>query len=278
MKIAVLSGKGGAGKTFLSVNLAAVAPKAVYLDCDVEEPNGRLFLKPEALGTQEVTASVPAFDLEKCIGCRACTDFCRFNALVFIKNRPKLFQDVCHACGGCQLVCPVQAITETKRVTGQVETGWHKNVQVVTGLLNLGEASGIPVIKKVLEFGTSENETVVIDCPPGSACSVMESVEQADYCVLVAEPTAFGFHNFCMVWELVTLLKKPCGVVINKMDEPYKPLEDFCKEHKIEILEKIPYSKQLAALTAQGGLICEQDETMKARFKALLNKIEGEIK
>ena len=275
MKIAVLSGKGGAGKTFVSVNLASAAEKAVYIDCDVEEPNGRLFFKPERVEEQKVCTKLPVFDEDLCIGCRKCVEFCRFNALVYIKKKPKVFADVCHSCGGCVSVCPKGAVHETDRPIGIIEQGVHDNVKVITGVLNYGESSGIPIIEQAIRTGKECEGTVVIDCPPGSACSVMESVLESDVCVLVAEPTAFGFHNFCMVYELVHLLKKPCGVVINKMDEPYEPLETFCGKNNIPVLLRIPYTKKLAGICSNGHIACEEDEEVKDTFTELLHKIGG---
>ena len=277
MKIAVLSGKGGAGKTFVAVNLAAAAKRATYIDCDVEEPNGRLFLKPEGVEKQPVHTLIPQFDAELCTGCRACVEFCRFNALVFIKGKPMVFPEVCHACGGCSLVCPEKgAIREVPRPVGMVETGHHQDIRVVTGVLDLGEASGVPVISAALRQADPEGLNVV-DCPPGSACSVMESVMDADYCVLVAEPTAFGFHNFKMVYELVRLLQKPCGVVINKMDAPYTPLEQFCEAQSLPVLERIPYSAQAAQLCAAGQVVSEADPETAHRFQHLLRTIGGAV-
>ena len=192
MKIACLSGKGGAGKTLAAVNLAAAAGSAVYIDCDVEEPNGRLFFKPEQVKTETVSALLPEFDANKCTGCRKCVQFCRFHALMYIREKPMVFPEVCHSCGGCMLVCPEGAVTETPKPVGVLETGSHNNVRVVTGILNPGEASGVPVIRQALKRAWG---LTVIDCPPGSACPVMESAADAGCCLLVAEPTAFGFHN-----------------------------------------------------------------------------------
>ena len=275
MKLAVLSGKGGAGKTLLAVNLASAAGHAAYVDCDVEEPNGRLFLKPEDVSTQPVHTLLPAFDAEKCNGCRKCVDFCRFNALIYIRQTPKVFSEVCHSCGGCQMVCPTGAIREEPRSVGHLELGRRNGLQIVTGILNPGEASGVPVISAALESVRDFDGLTVVDCPPGSACSVMESVQDADYCLLVAEPTAFGFHNFRMVYELCSLLKKPCGVVINKMDAPYEPLEAFCREHHLPILARIPYDPHVAALAAQGQLLYEADEGMAQQFRQILEVIGG---
>ncbi len=275
MKIAVLSGKGGAGKTFISANLAAVADQAVYVDCDVEEPNGRLFFKPEDVTVNNVYTNLPIFDEKKCTGCRKCVDFCKFNALVFVKNKPIVFPEVCHSCGGCALVCKENAVREEQKAIGVIEQGHHNNTKVITGVLNLGEASGVPVIHQALKTVEKKQELIVIDCPPGSACSVMESVEGADYCILVVEPTAFGFHNFRMVYELITLLQKPCGIVINKMDSPYEPLEKFCIQNEIPILLRIPFSKKMAQICSEGKLVSEEDKETAQMFRNLLEMTGG---
>lgn len=269
MKIAVLSGKGGAGKTLTAVNLAAAAGQAVYIDCDVEEPNGRLFLKPQDVSATEVTTALPEFDPEKCTGCRTCVDFCRFHALVYIKDKPKVFAEVCHSCGGCSLVCPDQAVTEREKVIGRVETGHHGETRVVTGILNLGEASGVPVIQEALKEAEGQNVPVLIDCP------VVESISDADFCILVAEPTAFGFHNFCMVHELAALLGKPCGVVINKWEGLYEPLEEYCKEKKLPILLRIPYEERIAEIVSSGKILVEEVPEYRKIFQELLKKTGG---
>lgn len=276
MRVAVLSGKGGTGKTFVSVNLASVAQNATYLDCDVEEPNGQLFLKPEKVSTLPVTVPLPAFDGEKCTGCRKCVDFCHFNALVFVRNQPMVFAEVCHSCGGCTLVCPEGAVKESLREVGCVKEGVAGDVRVVTGILNLGEVSAVPVIKAVLQKSKNERGLTVIDCPPGSGCSVMESVSQADYCVLVAEPTAFGFHNLKMVHKLVRLLQKPCGIVINKANGEYPLLNQFCAETNTPLLLRIPYDAKVAERTAAGQVAVLQEAAMAEIFRNLLTQIRKE--
>ncbi|MCR5346160.1 MAG: ATP-binding protein [Fretibacterium sp.] len=276
MKLAVLSGKGGTGKTFVSVNLAAAAGKATYIDCDVEEPNGRLFFKPEGLTIKTVAVKQPAFDAEKCTGCRKCVDFCRFNALVFLRNKPMVFSEICHSCGGCMAVCPSGAVSETEKPVGTVECGRSGDVRVITGCINLGEPSGVPIIREALAGAPDTEELTVIDCPPGSACSVMESVQAADYCLLVAEPTAFGLHNFKMVFELAGLLHKPCGVVVNKTGGEYSALDDFCRGHGIPVLCRIPHSEKLAALGADGQIAALDDGEYAGLFQILLKDIRKE--
>ena len=279
MKIAVLSGKGGAGKTFVSVNLAAAADRATYVDCDVEEPNGRLFLKPEGVTSRPVEVQLPSFDPARCTGCRKCVDFCRFNALFYVGGTPMVFPEVCHSCGGCQLVCPEHAVSEAGSEVGRLEEGTHRNIHVITGILNLGEASGVPVIQEALKTGLADNAPVtVLDCPPGSACSVMETITAADCCILVAEPTAFGFHNFRMVHQLTRLMGKPCGVVVNKQDTPYEPLERFCTETNTPILLRIPFRESTARLCADGKVALEEDEEIAAMFRGLLAQIGGGCK
>lgn len=272
MKIACLSGKGGAGKTFVAVNLAAAAGHATYIDCDVEEPNGELFFRPKCVKEETVYSLLPEFDKERCNGCKKCVEFCRFHALVYIKEKPMVFSEVCHSCGGCKLVCPEGAVRETKKPIGVIRQGEAHGCSIVTGILNPGETSGVPVIWEALKRA---GELTIIDCPPGSACSVMESVMDVDYCVIVVEPTAFGFHNFQMVYELVTLLGRNCGIVINKEEEPYEPLEQFCREKQVTVLARIPFDAAVAAEVAKGQILVEHSEGVKEVFTGILRQIGG---
>ncbi len=275
MQIAVLSGKGGTGKTFISVNLSCVAENAVYVDCDVEEPNGHLFLKPDITEKQPVAVGVPEWDKTKCTFCRKCVDFCRYNALAMIKEKLYVFNEVCHSCGGCMILCPQKAITEKPREIGVIETGKSSEVTVLTGCLNTGEVSGVPVIKSLLEK-LDESKNTIIDCPPGSACVVMESIKRSDYCILVAEPTLFGVHNFQMVYELVKLFKKPFGAVLNKCFDGENPAENFCIENNISILAKFPYNDELAKINSSGLVAVRENAKFAEQFKQLYSAIKKE--
>lgn len=290
MKIAVLSGKGGTGKTFVSVNLAAASSQAVYLDCDVEEPNGHLFFKPRDVATKEVTVPIPVIDQDKCsrmqgravnevqdqLGCRKCVDFCKFNALAYINHKVKVFDNVCHSCGGCAILCPGNAVSEIGKAIGRIEIGKSGNVEVMTGILNTGEASGVPIIKGLLDEATVNSSLTIIDCPPGSACIVMESIKDADYCILVAEPTIFGVHNLNMIYELVSLFNKPFGAVLNKCTDGINPSEEFCNKNNIPILERIPFTNELASMNSNALIAVREKQEYRELFSDLLKKCEKE--
>ncbi len=283
MKIAVLSGKGGTGKTLVSVNLAASAKESTYIDCDVEEPNGHLFFKPKDIKSEDINIKIPLVDYNLCNGCRKCVEFCKFNALAYIKNKVMVFDDVCHSCGGCMLFCPEKAISEKDKKIGEVQKGIYGDVTVISGMLNTGEASGVPIIKKLLSYDIENNgntaggKLTFIDCPPGSACVVMESIKDADYCVLVAEPTIFGVHNLEMVYELVKLFHKLHGVVLNKCMDGENPAEKFCLDRNINILGKIPFESELGTLNSNALITVRENKKYKDMFSDILHKITEEV-
>lgn len=277
MKIAVLSGKGGTGKTFISVNLAAVAKDSKYVDCDVEEPNGHLFFKPVDIATEEVKVMIPQVDEELCNGCRTCVDFCRFNALAHTGKKLIIFEDICHACGGCVLFCPQKALSEKDKTIGRIRQGYSQDVTVLSGILDIGEITGVPIIDQLLKKVEMDDGVQIIDCPPGSSCTVMESIEDADYCILVAEPTTFGVHNLDMVYKLVKLFDKAHGVVLNKCLDGENPAEEFCKERDIKILEKISFDKELGELNSNGFIASRESEKYKEIFSTLLENLAKEV-
>jgi MinD superfamily P-loop ATPase len=275
--IAVLSGKGGTGKTLVSVNLAAAAGESVYVDCDVEEPNGHLFFKPEGIVCEDVAVKIPVVEEDRCSGCRRCVNFCRFNALAFAKEKPFVFEKVCHSCGGCMLLCPEKAISEKEVPIGEVRKGVSSGVRVKSGVLNTGEVSGIPIIKRLLaDEAAGPALPVFIDCPPGSACAVMESIRGTDYCLLVAEPTVFGVHNLQMVTELVRLFQKPHGAILNKCLDGKNPADSFCLENHLPVLGRIPFDAELGALNADARIAARESKRFKALFSSLLDTVRKE--
>lgn len=276
MKIAVLSGKGGTGKTFIAVNLADVINNSVYIDCDVEEPNGYLFFKPNKVNSSDVFINVPQVDNNLCVGCRKCINFCKFNALVQIVNKILIFNNVCHSCGGCSIICPKNAITEKQKLIGKIEVGYSNDVMIKTGVLNIGEVANIKIINDLLT-NLNPNNIIIIDCPPGSSCSVMESIKDVDYCILVAEPTIFGLHNLELVYDLVQKFKKPFGVIINKVSKDKNIVDTFCEEKQITILERIEYDNHLGRLISEGEIVSRKLIKYQKLFQDLLNKVKEEV-
>ncbi|MDD3207179.1 MAG: ATP-binding protein [Bacilli bacterium] len=274
MKIAVLSGKGGTGKTFVAVNLAAASFQSTYLDCDVEEPNGHLFFKPSIDNSEEVKVKIPFVMPSLCNGSRKCVEFCRYNALAYVQEKLIVFEDICHSCGGCVLVCPNGAIKEKDKAIGIIHDGKSDDVRVISGFLNPGEASGIPIIKKILQKAKPEDERVFIDCPPGSSCIVMESIKNADFCLLVAEPTIFGVHNLAMVHELVSVFKKPFAVVLNKCNSEENPAKTYCLEQKINIIAEIPYNEEIGTVCSNGFILVRKLPKYRSMFENMLVTIE----
>lgn len=277
-KIAILSGKGGTGKTLISVNLAVTAKNSVYIDCDVEEPNGYLFFNPKVNGTEKITVKKPIIDFKKCDGCRKCIDFCKFNALAYINEKVVVFSEVCHSCGGCVYVCPKNAISENEKVIGEIQKGSFGSVLVNTGILNVGEVSGVPIINQLLENSKTDKNITFIDCPPGSACIVMESIKDADYCILVGEPTVFGLHNLKMVKELVEIFKKKYGVVVNKYIENENLIDEYCENENIKVIGKIPYDQELGNVNSVGGIVSLEIQKYKELFNSIYENILYEIR
>lgn len=277
MRIAVLSGKGGTGKTLLSVNLAAAANQAVYIDCDVEEPNGHLFFKPQITCKEVVAVPIPVVNPDLCVGCRQCVDFCKFGALAYIKDQLLIFDTICHSCGGCVLLCPQKALAEIPKSLGTIQKGSSGNVEVYTGALKTGEASGVPIIRELLSHDQALSGVTIIDCPPGSSCGVMESIKDADYCILVAEPTVFGVANLEMVYELVRLFGKPFGVVLNKCLEEQNLAQAFCLQRNIRILGQFPFDRVLGRLNSDAKIAVRESEVYQKVFCDLLDTVVKEV-
>lgn len=268
VNIAVLSGKGGTGKTFVATNLAWTIGKCTYLDCDVEEPNGNIFLNGVTTASKDVEVKVPVVDKEKCDGCRKCVNFCRFNALAYLYDRVLVFNNICHNCDGCALVCPQNAITYKELKVGEVSVNEYQDIKVVTGKMKVGTESAVSTIAATLNF--KESGFNIIDCPPGSACSVMEAVEDANYCIIVVEPTLFSYHNYLMVKELLEKLKLPYGLIINKDVESNIAYDDH-------IIARIPYRKEIGMLVADGKLAVEHNQDYLAIFEEIHQALRREI-
>ncbi|MDY7031913.1 MAG: ATP-binding protein [Thermodesulfobacteriota bacterium] len=248
MKIAIASGKGGTGKTTIATNLALSlkAEHAVqYMDCDVEEPNGHLFLHPELEDRISVGIPVPRVDTPKCTYCGQCAQACEFNAIVVIKEKVLIFPELCHGCGGCSYICPEDAIDEVEREIGVIEKGYAKGIEFVHGLLNIGEPMAPPLIRTEKKF-IDDKKVVIIDSSPGTSCPVVEAVKGSDFCLLVTEPTPFGLNDLKLAVGMVRKLEIPMGILINNADIGDQSVSEYCNRENIPILMEIPQDRKIA--------------------------------
>lgn len=289
MIISIASGKGGTGKTTIAVNLALALAKnkeknVQFLDCDVEEPNAHLFLKPVITSSESVEIPVPKIDDKKCNYCGKCAEVCVFNAIAVTRNKVLVFPGMCHGCGACTLFCPEKAISEEGNEVGVLEEGKAGFINFTHGRLNIGEPMAPPIIRKIKKKikkdgikgennDTTNYHITLIDAPPGTSCPVIESIKDSDYTILVTEPTPFGLHDLILAVEVLRKLKIPHGVVLNKCDIGDYKVEEYCKKNNIPILLSIPLDREIAVAYSKGIPIVKINSSYENKFTQLFQKI-----
>ncbi|TKB08167.1 ATP-binding protein [Desulforhopalus sp. IMCC35007] len=274
MIISIASGKGGTGKTTVATNLALSLNGDVnLLDCDVEEPNAHLFIKPTMDKVEPVTTFIPVIDSEKCNLCRKCTDICRFSALAVAGKTVLVFPEMCHSCEGCIEVCPEGAISASTRELGVLESGHSGNLGFYLGRMRVGEAMSPPLIKKV-RTKERERDITIIDAPPGTSCPVIAAMKGTDFVLMVTEPTPFGLHDLKLAVEAVKVLGIPSGLVINRADMGNSGVKDYAAEENIPVLMEIPFDRKIAEAYSRGIPIVEAFPDYADKFRALYAKIE----
>lgn len=270
MNIAILSGKGGTGKTTLSTNLAKTMGIS-YVDCDVEEPNGFIFMNPLITEKEDVFVEYPVIDQGVCNACGVCAKVCQFHALAKAGKDIVVFEKLCHACGACKLVCKPKALTYENRSVGILEHGMAADIACHRGVLNVGEPMAVPVIRELLR-GVSQHDHL-IDCPPGTSCNVVNSLKVADAAILVTEPSEFGLHDLKMAVSLVKMYGIPYGIIINKDDGLDNMVKKYCKKEGILLLGVIPYSKEAAMLYSK-GLILSESKIYRETFEEIAVRLK----
>ena len=276
--IAVAAGKGGTGKTLLSASLALVLQDAYpgrvqFLDCDVEEPNGHLLLHPTLDREETVTIPVPEVDLEVCTRCGRCAAACQNSAIAVIRQAVLTFPQICSGCGACSYVCPVQAIAEVPRPVGVVSSGrTAEGIEFHTGRLNVGDAKATPVGKAV-KGRAREDLITIIDAPPGTACPMQEAVTDADYCILITEPTPFGLSDLRAAVETCRSVGTPCGIVINRHGSGFTGVEEYCASDDLPLLGLIPQDRGIAEAYSRGEAILGREP----RWQRLLLDIAAAV-
>jgi len=274
MIISIASGKGGTGKTTVATNLAvSLGSDVQILDCDVEEPNSHLFIQPTIEEVETITTPVPEVDMEKCNLCGKCGEICQFKAIVVIGETVLPFVELCHSCGGCMEICPEKAITEIGRELGVIERGHRNGIEFVHGRLRVGEAMSPPLIRKVRGYARPGTLTI-IDAPPGTSCPVIASMKDADFVLLVTEPTPFGLHDLKLAVGAVKMLEIPCGLVINRSDMGDNQVKKYAKEEDVPVLMEIPFDRSIAEAYSRGEMIVEVMPEWKERFLELYKSIE----
>jgi MinD superfamily P-loop ATPase len=276
LQIAIASGKGGTGKTTIAVNLAmaieSLGQPVTLLDCDVEEPNCHLFLKPEITESGPVMILQPVVQEGKCDGCGVCADVCEYHALTVMGGQVLVFRELCHGCGACSQLCPHGAITEVGHPVGLVEGGGSRGIRFVQGRLNVGEVMSPAVIRQVRS--RSENGGFcIIDAPPGTSCPVVESVRGTDFVLLVTEPTPFGLHDLILAVEMVRALGRPFALVLNRCDAGDGAVLAYCEQEGIEVLLSVPDDRRIAESYARGAIVTEELPEYRERFDRCYRRI-----
>lgn len=276
MIISVASGKGGTGKTMVATSLAIALAETCpiqLLDCDVEEPNSHIFIKPRFTKTQAVNIPVPKIDETKCRICGKCAEVCAYHALAAFPGQVLVFPELCHGCGACSYLCPEKAITEENRQIGSIESGMAGSISFVQGKLNIGEAMPSPVIRAVRAAAVPANGTVIIDSPPGTSCPMVESVQGSDFCLLVTEPTPFGLNDLKLAAATVRQLGIPCGIVLNRAGIGDGQTEEYCRRERIPIMLTIPLDAEIAGLYSRGKPLVTAINGYKTKFIELFDRI-----
>ena len=275
MIISVASGKGGTGKTLVATSLA-LSLKDIYnvqlLDCDVEEPNDHIFMKPTITRSEAVSIPVPKVDEAKCTHCGKCAEVCAYHAIAVLGEYVLTFPELCHGCGACSYLCPEQAISEVPHEIGVIETGQADGVAFGHGKLNIGQAMAPPVIRKVKSL-VDKDSVVISDASPGTSCPVVEAIKDSDFCLLVTEPTPFGLNDLVLAVETVRQLRIPCGIVLNRAGVGDGKTEEYCRKENIPILLTIPLDMNIAGLYSKGVPLVEGMPDYKNSFVELYEKI-----
>jgi len=286
-RIVIASGKGGTGKTTVSTGLQQTKNQyfkgtSILMDFDVEEPNDHLFFEDlELKKSTAVTLPVPVIDSEKCSFCQKCKQICAFNAITLIQKAKitEVSKELCHSCGACLHVCKDDAITEIFHPIGEINE-YRRNEEVVLreGRLEVGLPHQTALIRDLKKRHMPQTDLAIVDAPPGTSCPVVNTLEGSDYVIVVCEPSPFGLNDLKLLVEVIRDIGLPFGVVINKAGEKNTQMEEYLKKEKIEILSKIPFSREIATAYSNGNIAeivqnPDMDHSLQQIWKVIKEKI-----
>lgn len=277
MIIAVASGKGGTGKTTVATSLALAISNLspIFLDCDVEAPNAHIFLEPQFNQRREVSMPIPKVDESLCNNCGICVEACQFHAIVGVAEKMLVFPQLCHGCGSCTFVCPLEAITEVPNPLGLLEAGpTTAGIRFARGVLNIGEPMAVPIIRELKRWHPFPDGNIEIrDVSPGTSCPVVESIQGADFVLLVTEPTPFGLHDLRLAVQLVRELDLPAGVIVNRDGVGDVGVDDYCHDAGLPILMRIPLERHIGEAIARGQILAQVFPEYLPLFQELFDQI-----
>ncbi len=264
MTVAIASGKGGTGKTTLSVNLALYLSekyKTVLADLDVEEPNGKLFFQGELIEEQIKTRMIPQWIPDKCTFCRICQNSCNYNAVIQTKDKILVFPNLCHSCYACSDLCPENTLPMVPMRMGELKRFKVGNLDFIESRLDIGQEQAVPLIGQTIDYVTekfADYDFKLFDSPPGTSCPVIEVVKNADFVILVTEPTPFGLNDLRLAINVMEELKKDFAVVVNRYGIGNVDVYRFCEENNIPIIAKIPNDRRIAELYSAGQTLYDK--------------------
>lgn len=279
--LAVASGKGGTGKTLVSSNLAVLSARAgqsvALVDCDVEAPNDHLFFSAISTLRTGVDSLVARVDKEACSGCGACSDACAYGAIRVLGGSALVFDALCHGCGLCPAICPTAAIREVPQRVGEVEVSSvsdHEGLVLVTGRLDVGQTKSPSVIRAAREAGVRASaQLVVLDAPPGVACSAVAAMRGADALLLITEPTPFGLHDLELTLHLGRDLGIPMGVLVNRDIGTTDRIDALSRHLGAVIVGQIPFERSIAEAYARGALVTEEVPAVRTALSGVVARM-----
>lgn len=261
-QIAILSGKGGTGKTTVAGSFAVLSENTVFADCDVDASNLHLLLNPTLKETIEFKGlELAVIDNEKCIRCGRCQELCRFNAIHDYHIDPIH----CEGCGVCVKFCPVDAISFTERICGhayisETRYGPLSHARLIPGMENSGKL--VSLVRKNAKQLAEEHGSnlVLVDGPPGIGCPVIASLSEIDATLVVVEPTLSGIHDLERVLQLLRHFEIVPLVAVNKYDlnmENTERIEEYAKTENMHVTGRIPYDPNVTKAMVNGQPVVE---------------------